>query len=133
VNGAVGSAIWIDPGGIVWQVLWPIPPIDRKIDPACERQGIIDANDLLVMRCVDRVPGIKLHLHARMILPGRPEQERRHRSGGVSDGEAPHENADLKFRVCLNERAQQFADRRRLRSVDIGPQPNAPVEIPADN
>jgi hypothetical protein len=79
------------------------------------------------------VLGIELHVNARVILPGSSEQERRYRAGRVSNREAPNENPNLEFGSRLDKRAQQLADWRRLSSVNIRTQANAPVEIPADD
>ena len=98
------------------------------VDAADKGERIVDDDDLLVMRGIEGVRGIELDADARMLLPGRAEQERHHRARRMQNRDAPDEHAHFETRMLLDETAQQVAE---LWSV-IG-QPDRVVEIPADD
>jgi hypothetical protein len=49
----------------------------------------------------------------------------------MQGGDAPYEDPDLELGPGLGEIVQQRAQRRTI--LDIGPQPDPPIEIPADD
>ena len=110
-----------------------VPALDRQVHAADERQGIVDADDLLVVGGIKRVMGVELELKARVVLPVGAEDERPGSAGGMHDGNAPHQDPDLKVRLGLNERAEQGAERRGFFGAHVRAQADAAVEVPADD
>ena len=84
-----------------------------------------------MVSAIQRVLAVKPYLDARMPFPGRAEQQRQRGAGRVQHRHAPDQHADLQLGILLHQRAQEIAEHGGIRL--IGKQPDAGVEIPADD
>ena len=118
---------------VVAGVAFRIPALDGQVHAADEGQRIVDADDLLVVRRIERVMGVELDVQPRMVLPIGAEEEGTRRAGRMHDRDAPDEDPDLQLGPLLDEGAEQGAERRRVLGTSVRAQADAAVEIPADD
>ena len=75
VHRRIWLAVRIEAAGIVNQVLGRIPALHRQVDAADECELLVDADDLLVVRCIERMERVKLDPYPRVVLPFGAEQQ----------------------------------------------------------
>jgi len=120
MDRGIRRAIGRQPQRVVGAMPSRIPSFDGEIDPADERQAVVNANDLLVMGRIDRMLLIEAEVNARVLLPLGASDERQSLARRVQGGDAPYQDANLELGMDLDERAQQIAQRRRI-LAGIGP------------
>ncbi|MEH3147940.1 MAG: hypothetical protein PGN34_21945 [Methylobacterium frigidaeris] len=133
VDRSVGLAIGIAAQGIVRPVPGGVPALHRQVHPAREGDGVVDADELLVVGGVERVVGVELELDPRMVLPLGAEDQRQRGAGSVHGGDAPDQDPHLQAGPRLDEEAQERPERRRGVLVGVVAQADAAVEVPADD
>ncbi len=135
-NGGVGHAGEIDAARIVEAMRARVPAPGGEIEPARERERVVDHDDLLVLRGAER----EVVVEAEADLLRRAPTHRRGRKqlalAGIEDRIVPHQNMNEELRTPFDDRGEEF-DEAFGKSV-VGPavfadQPGAAVEVPADD
>ncbi len=75
VHRTVGGSVRVAAERIVDTVRRQIPSHHGEVDAPAERQRPVDADDLLVVRRIERVMSVKAKTDARVVLPAAAEQE----------------------------------------------------------
>ena len=83
MHRAIHTAVRADAPFVVGLVILRVPAIDGQIHSPDKRDRVVDAHDFLMVRAIDRMRAVEAQCDARMILPGRPEEERHRRAGSV--------------------------------------------------
>jgi hypothetical protein len=94
-----------------------IPSLDGQIDAAGEGKAVVDDDDLLMMRGVQRMMPIQLQGDSGMLLPVRTEQERLGVTRCVYQSTAPHQYANMKLGPPLDEPVEKFTERAAIAIV----------------
>ena len=87
-------------------VLGGVPAADGEIHAADESDGVVHADDFLMVSAIERMLAVKPHLDTRMFFPFRAQQERQRGAGRVQHRHAPYQHADLQLRIFLHQCAQ---------------------------
>ena len=129
----VGPATAIDATGILVEVDARVPASAGHVDPAAEGEAVVDADDLLVMRCAGRMVAVEFDVDAGLAHPLEDREERRAAHRGLERAEIPAQQIDLQLRLALEEPEHEVADGLRLtRLARAVGKADARVEVPAD-
>ena len=80
-----------------------IPAIDCQVHPADKRNLVINAHDLLVMRCIDGMALVEFDANARMLAPAISEKKRDRGSRGMDRRFAPYQYAHVKIGAVVDQ------------------------------
>lgn len=97
---------------MVGKVFRGVPAPDGQVHAAHEGNGVVDADDFLMMGAIKRMLAVEPDLCARMVLPRGAEQKRQRRAGRVQVRHAPNQDADFQQRPLF--------DQERSRSPSFG-------------
>jgi len=73
VKRRIGPAVGVAPSGIIQAVLGSVPAVAGQVETADERQGVVDDDELLVMRCAGRVTIVELEIEPPLGPRREPE------------------------------------------------------------
>jgi len=132
VNRIVALAVGASPQAIVRRVVRCVPAFDGKIHAAHEGDGVVNDDDLLMMRRVCGMVPVEVDVDALVSLPVRAVDQRQRRAGRVDDREAPNEHPHVQVRAALDKAPQQVSERRGVRTI-LRPETDAGVEIPTED
>ena len=128
VDGLVGHTLGRNTQVVFDRMLAIVPAPRGDVHAAEEGDGVVDADDLLVMAGAHRMFQVKVQRDARMVAPGHLAEELQGLAG-IDRSHRPDEDAHLQLRIGLDRRSQQAAQR----FVRLRPQAAVRIEIPADD
>jgi hypothetical protein len=130
--GVIGLAIGIDPARIGILMAARVPAAGGHVDAAAEGQIIVDHHDFLVMRSGGRVMAVQPHMDLRILQPLDQTQQGAPMGQRFDGAHIPAQNMHLQTGRALHQPAQKRADLDRGAILHIAAQPDAGIEIPAD-
>src|SRR5690606_14559487 len=98
---------------IGWRVRTRIPTLAGEIDAAAERDGVIDHDELLMVRATDRMRVVVTQVHAPAWPPARAHEARPLPIQAEDHGIVPAEDVHAQHAPLTYERVQQLADLTR--------------------
>ena len=134
VERGVGLTGGVGPPGVVQSVLGRVPAPRAEVDPANERQRVVDDDDLLVMAGPDRVDRVQAVAQPAVGHQAEPVVGEQLPVAGKDDGEVPGEDVDVQPRPVGDQMVEKLAEligRRHI--VPVRLQPNPAVHVPTDD
>ena len=107
---AVRFAPWIDAALVLRSVLRRIPATRGEIEPADERDGIVDDDDLLMLRAGDRVAAVQAEAKAPVRAPRQSKARHELALQRVDDGEIPIEHVDAQRAAPAHQTIEKCTD-----------------------
>ncbi len=139
VPGGVEFAIRQLPANILVKMSARIPAVGSHVDPAADREIVIDDDDLLVVAGADRVRGIVLEIDPILERPADQVEHHQPAKQRFDEREIPLEDVDAQARGALcepdDERSETCGEPRIVILRDLlapGAKMNPGVEIPPD-
>jgi len=90
-------SVGINPPGILGPMICRVPTTFGQIESADERNGIVDDNDLGMMRGSDRMIAVHMKVNARVPAPGGTEEWQALAIERKDHREIPYENMDVEM------------------------------------
>jgi hypothetical protein len=93
----------IDSAWIVRQVLRRIPAVFRYIQTADESDGVIDNDNLLVVRCAQRMAAIEAEMNPSVRLPWVTVERNDFTIRGIDHGKVPQQHVDAQLAIAPHQ------------------------------
>ena len=122
-----------DASRIVRAVVRGVPAPRREVEPAHEREPVVDDDDLLVVRARERVAAVEPEVHPPMALPAEAVQRRELAVGAEDHRIVPVEHVDAQLAAPPCEVVQELAERRAGAAVVAEGEGGTAVEVPRED
>ncbi len=134
VERPVRHAVLVAAARIVGRMRGRVPAGARQVEPADEREPVVDHDELLVMRRAARMRIVEPEPDAAMRAPAGPIHGRPVALQRVDHREVPREHVDAQIVAGGRERVQEGRERVGQRVVGAaGREPHPAVHVPADD
>jgi hypothetical protein len=117
--------------GILWQVIPCVPTVFGYIQSAGKRDGIIDHNDLLMMRCAYGMAAVETKMDPPMGAPGMGIKRNDFAIGGIDHREIPQQHINAESPITAHQIVQEVSEAWRSRISRIETEPA--IELPTGN
>ena len=114
--------------GILREVVRCVPAVFRYIQSAGKRDGIIDDDDLLMMRRTQGMVAVEAKMDPSVTAPGMAIKRNDFAIRGIDHREIPQEHINAEFPIATHQIVQEVSEAWRSRISRIETEPA--IELP---